>query len=43
MTALQRAKSLDKTPDHFFPAPNTTKVYQLIEALQKKTVVRPPE
>lgn len=35
-TAIQRAKTLDQDPTHFYPAPNTSKVYQLIEALQQK-------
>lgn len=35
-SAIATAKALDQPPDYFFPAPNTTKVYQLIEALQQK-------
>lgn len=35
-SALVTAKALDQNSDYFFPVSNTTKVYQLIEALQKK-------
>jgi len=34
--AIERAKKIDKNPKHFMPNPNSTKVYQLVEALLEK-------
>lgn len=34
--AIAQAKRLDENPSHYFPAPYQSKVYQLVEALQKQ-------
>lgn len=34
--AIKQAKKLDRTPTHYFPDPYQSKVYQLVEALQKQ-------